>query len=126
MLAATRKAIARIEYSALRGDFLSLAAGAEFGIATRKKAMAAACMNRLVVLAFAVNRTISPRLAVAVLDGLTRDARRFAIGLDLRTRKKRRCVVGDDIGSSGCKLGGSVCYTIVGQPGCGGPSGFHL
>jgi hypothetical protein len=125
-LSATSKAIKRIKNAALRREFLNLAVGAEVGLASRKKSLTTSCMNRLVILSFSLNRTISPRVAAGVLNGLSNDARKHAVSLSLKTKKGSVCVVGDSPEKSKCKAKpGSECYTIPGQPGCGGPSGFY-
>ena len=119
-LAYTRRALRQINNAPVRRDFLNFVNGVEYGLAKRDQALVRKCMNDLVTMTYALNRTITPAVAIGILDGVLDDARQLQISrLPFKKHKDHFCKFG--IGCLPKK--GRTCYTFS-TPVCGGTSGF--
>ena len=121
----TRRAVAKIKEPSIRNDFAEMVDGIEFCFAKRKKRAALSCANIVLGMAVGLNRTISPRVAAGILDGLLKDGKQDALfrRMDLDEHKDQKC----DVDSSQCvPKKGAKCFNYGGIPGCGGGSGFSF
>jgi hypothetical protein len=132
-LDATRKSVASIADECLRRDIMHFVHGCEACLTNGEVHLALDCAQTVVTTAVALNRTISPEVTVAILEGLVKDSEGSATalrrGLGFKKTRDAKCdiISGTPIGSSQCisKLH-STCYTLGSGSGCGGTSGFQF
>lgn len=132
-LAATRTALDRIREPAIREDLLRFVTGAEFCLQYRENYLALDAVKTLVTTIVALDRTITPEVTAAILDGLVDDSANGAValqrGLGFTKNEGMKCdiVSGTGPGSSRCVASRkSTCYTLDSGSGCGGTSGFRF
>lgn len=131
-LDATRKALAAVHDPAIRDDLLHVISGVETCLAHEHMYLSIQYARAVTSAVFVLRRTLSPAIAVGILDGLQYDsetsARALQRGLGFTKNFDERCKIsGGPIGSSTCvEQKNSTCYQADGGTGCGGPSGFHF
>lgn len=122
----TRDAIAAVRDDNLRRDLQSLLAGLEFGLESQERyGVARWCARTIGSVAFALHRTLSADVSMAIVDALSDESAAFdflarQIGYDKQKDAACDIIPGTPTGSSYCisKLGSS-CVTIEGSSGCG-------
>lgn len=132
-LPATRSAVNRIREPAIREDIERFVSGAEFCLEHNENHLALDAVRTVVTTVVALDRTISPEVAAAILDGLTEDAANGAValqrGLGFTKNQNMKCDIqsGTGPGTSRCVARrNSTCYTLDSGSGCGGTSGFRF
>jgi hypothetical protein len=108
-------------------------AGVEVCIQHQEIHLAFDAVRTVVTTVIALDRTITPDVTVAILDGLVEDAQNQAIalqrGLGFTKNFDSKCDIksGTGPGTSTCvDSRNSTCYTLSSGTGCGGTSGFRF
>jgi len=127
----TKASIGKIKQSAVRRDFANMAAGIEYYLARGDKKQAKTCLRALALMAFGMNESLSPKVAIGILDGLLEDGKADALmrngGGLVGTHSDMRCILGKGASAGSCASAKDVtCYTISGAEGCGSLSGFQM
>ena len=132
-LSATRTALRGVKSRQIRKDLRRFVAGAERCLEHQEVHVALDAVRSLVTTVIALDRTLTPNVTLAILDGLVEDSTNEAIalqrGLGFTKNFDSKCDIksGTPIGSSTCvDSKNSTCYTLDSGSGCGGTSGFRF